>query len=170
MGVVYRVRHLGWEMDLAMKAPRPELCETDAQVRKFERECEAWVGLGVHPHTVSCAYVRRLGGVPRVFAEWVDGDSLAHWVHQRRLYEGGPRESLRRMIDVAIQFAWGLEHAHQEGMIHQDVRPANVMLTSDGIVKVTDFGLACARTATGEDPASHPGRGPVASSGWMTQA
>jgi tetratricopeptide (TPR) repeat protein len=170
MGVVYRVRHLGWDLDLAMKAPRPELCATQAQVREFERECEAWVALGVHPHTVSCAYVRRLGGVPRVFAEWVDGGSLAQWVQQRRLYAGGTRDALRRILDVAIQFAWGLEHAHDQAMIHQDVKPANVMLTHDGIVKVTDFGLAGARIATGADTASQADSSLVASRGGMTPA
>jgi serine/threonine protein kinase len=150
MGLVYRVRHRGWDIELAVKAPRPKLVTSAAQHRDFEAEAEAWARLGSHPHTVSCAYVRRLGGVPRVFAEWVDGGSLADWVRDRRLYEGGPRAALQRILDVAIQFAWGLEHAHEHDLVHQDIKPANVMLTRDGVAKVTDFGLAKARAGRTE--------------------
>src|SRR6185503_4715365 len=100
------------------------------------------VNLGLHPHTVSCYYVRQLGGIPRVFAEYVEGGSLADWIESRKLYEGGPEESLKRILDIAIQFAWGLHYTHEQGLIHRDVKPANVMLTSSGTVKVTDFGLS----------------------------
>ena len=152
MGLVYRVHHRGWDIELAVKAPRPGLAASHERLRDFETEAEVWASLGSHPHTVSCAYVRRLGGVPRVFAEWVNGGSLADWVHDRRLYEGGPRAALERALDVAIQFAWGLEHAHAHDLVHQDVKPANVMLTRDGVAKVTDFGLSRAR-AGGMTPA-----------------
>jgi WD40 repeat protein/serine/threonine protein kinase len=147
MGLVYRVLHRGWNMELAVKAPHPRIVDSPTGVRDFEDEAEAWVGLGLHPHTVNCVYVRRLGELPRVFAEWVDGGSLADAVRERRIYDGGPQVALRRILDIAIQSAWGLEHAHQNGLIHRDVKPANLMLTRDETVKVTDFGLAKARDA-----------------------
>ncbi|EIV92660.1 WD40 repeat-containing protein [Frankia sp. QA3] len=150
MGLVYKVRHRGWNIDLAVKTPRPEFVASERGRVAFEAEAEAWVGLGLHPHVVSCAYVRRLDGVPHVFAEWVDGGSLADAVRNRRIYRGGPSAALRRVLDVAIQFAWGLAHAHQHGLVHQDVKPANVMLARDGTAKVTDFGLAKARVLAGE--------------------
>ena len=53
------------------------------------------------------------------------------------------------MLDIAIQFAWGLHYSHEQGLIHQDVKPGNVMITSDGIAKVTDFGLARAKPMSG---------------------
>jgi WD40 repeat protein/serine/threonine protein kinase len=146
MGLVYRVWHRDWRIDLAVKVPRPELVSSADGVREFEAEAESWVGLGVHPHTVNCVYVRRLDGIPRVFAEWVDGGSLADAVWERRVHRNG----LPGLLDVAIQCAWGLAHAHAHGLIHQDVKPANVLLTSDGTAKVTDFGLAWARAAAGE--------------------
>ena len=64
MGVVHRVHHRGWNMDLAVKTPRPELVSSPGRVADFETEAQTWVGLGLHPHVVSCVYVRRLDGPP----------------------------------------------------------------------------------------------------------
>ena len=142
MGAVHRVRHLGWNLDLAVKSPLSKILEKKNGPENFEREAETWINLPLHPHIVSCYYVRRIYDIPRVFAEYVDGGSLADWISSRSLYQGGPDESLKRILDVAIQFAWGLDFSHEKGLVHQDVKPGNVMLTSDGLVKVTDFGLA----------------------------
>jgi serine/threonine protein kinase len=138
MGVVHRVRHLGWQVDLAVKTPRPEWITTPEDRQHFEREAGTWVNLGLHPHTVNCVYVRTVDAAPRVFAEWVDGGSLAEAVHRSAFSDDDPA----RILDTAIQTAWGLAHAHEAGLVHQDVKPANVMLEPDGTVKVTDFGLA----------------------------
>ena len=144
-GTVYRVHHRSWNLDLAMKSPSAKALEHPGTVENFVSEAESWMDLGLHPHIVTCHYVRTLGGIPRVFAELVAGGSLSDWIRDRRLYAGGAEAALTRMLDVAIQFAWGLHYAHQQGMIHQDVKPANVLLTSDGIAKVTDFGLVRAK-------------------------
>jgi predicted Zn finger-like uncharacterized protein len=145
MGLVYRVWHRGWNVELAVKCPRPEFFREEQDKENFEREAETWVKLGLHPHTVTCYYVRRLGGIPRVFAEYVGGGSLAEGIRGRRLYQGGPARALARLLDVAVQFAWGLEFAHEQGLIHRDVKPGNVLLTPSGVAKVTDFGMARAR-------------------------
>ena len=132
MGLVYRVRHRGWNIDLAVKNPRADWFKTEEQKENFVRECETWINLGLYPHTVSCYYVRTLGGIPRVFAEYVEGGSLSDWIKTRKLYEEGPDKALKRILDIAIQFAWGLHYAHEQGLVHQDVKPANVMMTPDG--------------------------------------
>ncbi len=182
MGLVHRVRHRSWDIDLAVKTPRRSLVRSPNAIRNFEREAEVWVGLGLHPHIANCVYVRNLDGVPRVFAEWADGGSLAEAVRSRSrsLYGDAPLGSsgslgspaspaspgsptspgsLGSLLDVAIQSAWGLDHAHENGVVHQDVKPANVMLTRDGTVKVTDFGMARARMATATGEATSDGAG-----------
>lgn len=170
MGLVYRVFHRSWNMDLAVKSPRPELFQTERQKEDFLRECETWVKLGLHPHVASCYYIRNLGGIPRIFAEYVEGGTLRDWIDSQKLYEGGPEEALRRILDIAIQMAWGLHYAHEQGVIHQDVKPANVLMAPDGTAKVTDFGLAKARAATSESACLRQGQTIFVSSGGMTPA
>lgn len=141
-GTVYKVHHLGWDMDLAVKTPNPDALDTHG-ADIFTGEAETWSELGLHPHIVSCYYVRNLGGVPRAFAEFIDGGSLQEMIQQGRV------DALATKLDIAIQFAWGLAYAHGRSLVHKDVKPANVMLTRDGRVKVTDFGLTAAKGASG---------------------
>lgn len=150
MGVVYRVHHRDWDLDLAVKCPRREIFARAGGEEAFKREAENWVKLGLHPHIVSCYYIRTLGQVPRVFAEYVQGQSLAEAIRSKKLYEGGPAQSLERILDYAIQFAWALHYSHEQGLIHQDVKPANVLIAPEDILKVTDFGLSKARALAGE--------------------
>ncbi|HLZ64298.1 MAG TPA: protein kinase [Ktedonosporobacter sp.] len=146
MGIVHKVHHKRWNVDLAVKSLLPEKANN---MELFIHEAETWVNLPLHPNIVSCYYVRSLAGIPRIFAECVAGGSLHDWMRNHRLYEGGREQVLERILDVAIQFAWGLHAAHLQGLVHQDVKPSNVMMTLDGNAKVTDFGLAKARMLSG---------------------
>lgn len=158
MGSVYQVHHRGWDMDLAVKWPKPEALVARRGADLFERECETWVNLGLHPNITACYYVRRLGGIPRVFAEFVAGGNLAHWIRHQKVYAGA--QALERMLDILIQIAWGLRYAHSQGIIHLDVKSANVLMTPDGAAKVTDFGLARAmHVATSPENGDQPKRG-----------
>jgi WD40 repeat protein len=148
MGLVYRVRHLSWGTDLAVKRPRPEMFSDVPDRERFVAEAETWVSLGLHPNVCGCHYVRTLDGVSCVFAEYVAGGSLQERIDDRGLYEG---DAAARILDLAIQMAWGLGHAHDRRVVHQDVKPANVLLDGDGTAKVTDFGLARAVTSPGRD-------------------
>jgi serine/threonine protein kinase len=150
MGLVYRAYHKDWDMDMAVKSPRPEFFQTEDQASHFEREAETWVNLGLHPHIVSCFYVRRLGGIPRIFAEFVEGGTLAEWIRSGRLCQRSDEAGIERILDIAIQIAWGLHFSHTKGLVHQDVKPGNILMTPDGTAKVSDFGLAGARLATHE--------------------
>lgn len=149
MGVVYLIYHREWNMQLAVKAPRAEFFQTDSQKKDFEQEAETWVQLGLHPNIVTCYYVRRLGGVPHLFSDYVEGGSLADWIKDGRLYEGDPNTRLLRVLDIAIQIARALTFAHENGIVHQDVKPSNVLMTPNGTAKLSDFGLARARSVLG---------------------
>ena len=158
MGSVWRVHHSGWNTDLAMKRPQPRFFSEGSEARKagFIAECENWINLGLHPNIVSCYYVREIGGVPTVFSEWMDGGSLKDAIQSGRLYGGTDDEVQARILDVAIQAARGLRYSHENGLIHQDVKPGNILLTGDWQAKAADFGLAKAqsRLSDGERPLS----------------
>jgi len=151
-GVVYRVHHKAWNIDLAVKRPRADKFKSEKQKQDFVREAETWVDLGLHPHITSCLYVRMIDNVPHVFAECVEGGSLESWIQGKKgnLYEGDPKKVMERILDIAIQFTWGLgyAHEHEKKLIHRDVKPDNALMTPDGILKVTDFGLARSKGLT----------------------
>ena len=141
VGVVHRVYHREWNIDLAVKSPKPQVFRTESGKLGYEKEAQTWIELGLHPNIVTCYLVRRIGDIPRLFAEFVPDGSLRDWIRDGRLYEGGEEASRLRILNFATQFAWGLEHAHRQKLLHLDVKPANVMM-SDQTAKVTDFGLA----------------------------
>ncbi len=170
MGKVFKVRHRGWNLDLAVKSPRGEVFSKLEGKASFVKEAQTWVDLGIYPHIVTCYYVRTLGGIPRIFAEYIDGGSLADWIRNEKLYEGGQEKAIARILDFLIQFALGLNYAHEKGLIHQDVKPANVMITVDGTVKVTDFGLSKARSQAVENRDLRSGQSILVSTGGMTPA
>ncbi|MEV5826863.1 protein kinase [Spirillospora sp. NPDC052242] len=157
MGVVYQVRHRGWGSDLAVKVPRREMFRDEADRERFTTEAETWVGLGLHPNVCGCHYVRTIDAVPTVFAEHVSGGSLDGGIADGSLYSGSPGDVLARILDLAVQMAWGLEHAHSMGLVHRDVKPANVLLDDGWTAKVTDFGLAVARDTHGRETLERPG-------------
>ena len=159
MGKVYLVHHLGWEQDLAVKVVRPELLRTRRVVQSFLSEIESWINLGVHPNVVSCYYVRTLNEIPCIFVDHVDGGSLSDWIHGRRkeppkLYRGKPKAVVARILDIAIQAARGLHAAHETGLMHLDVRPANILITGEGAAKLTDFALAGAQVSADQEAAA----------------
>ncbi|WP_416529799.1 protein kinase domain-containing protein [Streptomyces coelicoflavus] len=149
MGVVYPARHLEWDTLLAVKSPQRHLLSRPADREGFEREARTWVGLGLHPHICACHYVRTVDEFPRVFAEYVEGGSLEDRMRGEdpALYRGEKPAVLARIVDIAVQTAWGLEHAHAHHVVHRDVKPGNILVGDDGQVRVTDFGLAQAPLA-----------------------
>jgi serine/threonine protein kinase len=170
MGLVYKVRNRLHNNNLAVKCPKSEIFAKAGGKENFIREAQTWVNLGEHPHIVSCHFVVTLGGIPHIFAEYIDGGSLADWIRRRTLYNGGPEQALQRMLDVVIQSAWGLHYAHEQGLVHQDVKPANILMTTSSIAKVTDFGLAKARAVAGEEQMPRTGQSILVSWGGMTPA
>ena len=176
MGSVWRVHHTSWDVDLAMKRPKPAFFVSEKQKESFIRECDSWIRLGLHPNIVSCYYVRLVEGIPTIFSEWMENGSLENHINDGSLYEGSDDEVSRRLLNIAIQFARGLHYAHENELIHQDVKPDNLLLTENWGAKVSDFGLAKARSvltaSKGERTVkeSDPGSTIITPSGGMTPA
>lgn len=147
MGWVYRAEHREWHVDLALKRIKRDVFQREADIANFENEAETWVSLGFHPNIVSCHYVRRIEGLPCIVSEYVEGGTLGDWIRDGRLYRQDTATPLARILDVAIQIAWGLHYAHEQGIVHQDIKPANILMTSTGSARVADFGLARAHAA-----------------------
>lgn len=131
-GTVYKVRHLLWQQDLAVKVPNKEMRSDSAAVALFYREAQTWTELGLHPNIVTCFYVRELNRVPRIFLEYVEGGNLRSRIGDL---------TLEQAIDFGIQICRGISYAHQEKLVHRDLKPENCLITKSGVLKVTDFGL-----------------------------
>ena len=156
MGLVYRMHHLAWQSDVAVKVPRPEFFRTEEHRTAFEAEVDTWVRLGLHPHVVDCHYLRRIGGLPCVFSEYRAGGTLANLIGSGEIY-ADRNGSLRTVLDLGIQTAWGLAHAHRSGVVHQDVKPGNVLLDGARTAQVSDFGLAQAFSRAAPDATTRVG-------------
>ena len=135
MGEVWLIHHLKWNIDLAMKSPLPELVEEPEARERFIREAESWVDLEKHPNIATCFYVREIAGFPRIFVEYIDGGNLEDWIQKGRV------EDWKTILRIAIEIAYGMAHAHSKGLVHRDLKPTNILLTKEGDVKITDFGL-----------------------------
>jgi hypothetical protein len=135
MGQVYRALHTRLQREVALKLLPAHLAADPSYRGRFEREM-AVVGQLDHPHLIR-AYDAGVEG-PHLFLvmELLDGSNLARLVVQR-----GPLP-LADACEVVRQASLGLEHAHAHGLVHRDVKPANLFLTRAGVVKVIDLGLA----------------------------
>ncbi len=143
MGKVYLARSRSADHQFAVK--RTKVLD-EVSRRNFQTELQLWIELPEYPHLVACRFFRTIREEIAIFAQYIEGGSLADWIRDRKL------TSLPQILDVAIQSAWGLHVLHEMELIHRDIKPANVLMTSDGLAKVTDFGLAAARVSAGEKP------------------
>jgi hypothetical protein len=157
MSEVYRARDTRLGRDVAVKVLDFEAARHPERLRLFEHEARA-AGAIEHPAIVAVHDVGAEGDLPFVVLELVEGETL-----QRRLVRG--RLPLRKAIEIAIQIGHGLAAAHARGILHNDLKPANVVLTRDGRIKILDFGLAGLR---GGPRASS--EGPVAPDATVTES
>jgi serine/threonine protein kinase len=135
MGTVYKARHRLMDRVVALKVINPALVGWPEAVRRFRQEIRAAARL-THPNIVAAYDAEQAGDTHFLVMEYVEGDSL-----DRVAAEEGPLP-VERACDYARQAALGLQHAHERGMVHRDVKPHNLMRTPAGVVKILDFGLA----------------------------
>jgi serine/threonine protein kinase len=167
MGAVFLTTRL---RDGARYAMKCATAAAQAAQQAMLLELQNWVALPSHPNLLKCHFVRTVGKTVMVFAEYVQGGSLRDWIDDGRLYRGSRREVLVRILDLAIQWTWGLHVVHDLGLVHQDVKPGNLLVSESCVAKVSDFGLARARAAAGEVDSSAGGKRPFESSIGMTPA
>jgi Tol biopolymer transport system component len=157
MGEVYRSRDAALHRDVAIKILPGVFALDPDRLARFSREAQTLAALS-HPniaqiHGLIDAPIDGGGHVHALVMEWVDGEDLA-----QRL-ERGPI-SVDEALPIARQVAEALEAAHEQGIVHRDVKPANIKIKADGTVKVLDFGLAKtadpARALPGADPLASP--------------
>ncbi len=145
MGEVYRARDPRLNRDVAIKL-LPEGHASDATARaRFEREARAVAALS-HPNILDIHDMGATGGVTWVVTELLEGETLS-----RRLAAGAL--PWRKAAEIARAIAEGLAAAHARGVVHRDIKPSNVFLTTDGRVKILDFGIA---TFEERAPSSRP--------------
>jgi hypothetical protein len=136
MGVVYRAHDPLLRRDVALKLIREPISGRDEALRtRFISEAQAAARLS-HPNIVVLYELGLQGTTPFIAMEYLRGADLKACIEQHWL--AGKDEKLQ----ILLRIAQGLEHAHAQGVIHRDVKPANVMILNDGGVKLTDFGLA----------------------------
>ena len=142
MGEVYRARHEKLDRDVAIKVLPEKFAEDATALARFEREAKAVAALS-HPNILSIFDFGSAGGVVYAVMELLEGETL------RAMLAQGPL-SLSRALDFGSQIAQGLAAAHAKGVVHRDLKPENLFVTSDGRMKILDFGLARRDAPTSE--------------------
>ena len=134
MGEVFRARDTKLGRDVAIKVIRQELASDPERVKRFEQEARAASALN-HPNIITIHDIREHGGTPYIVMEFVEGQTL------REILSEGPLPT-KRLLQLATKMADGLAKAHAARIVHRDLKPANIMVTTDGFVKILDFGVA----------------------------
>ena len=134
MGEVYRAHDLQLKRPVALKVISRSFIQDENRLRRFQQEALATSALN-HPNIITIHEIGSEEGVDFIATEFIDGVSL-----RQKLLHGALE--LDQALDFGSQIASALSAAHAAGIIHRDIKPDNIMVRSDGYVKVLDFGLA----------------------------
>ncbi|MFO0967715.1 MAG: protein kinase [Gemmataceae bacterium] len=165
MGLVFQAEHRMMDRPVALKVVHPKDLAHRASVERFRREVQAAARLH-HPNIVAAFDADEAGATHFLVMEFVEGQTLAQYLKDKGKLD------IAEACDIIRQAALGLEHAHQNRMVHRDIKPDNLMRTERGDIKILDFGLArfaqeeaaAEKTGTGikaetaPAPATYPGR------------
>ena len=142
MAIVYLARDVELERPVAVKLLADNLAADDAFRERFVREAKLAARVA-HPNIVSVFDTGEdENGRPYIVMEYVDGPTLADVLAERG------KLPANEIVGLALQACSGLEHAHAAGLVHRDVKPGNLLLRDDGILKIADFGIARAAETT----------------------
>ena len=141
MAIVYKAKDRLLKRFIAVKILKPEFVQDIKFVENFRKESHAAASLS-HPNIVSIYDVGQEGNINYIVMELVSGKTL------NELIQAEAPMDYRKAADITKQVASGLSAAHKKGIVHRDVKPHNILMTEDGIAKITDFGIAKAVTNT----------------------
>ena len=143
MGIVYKAKDPLIDRTLAIKTISLNLAldEKDEYEARFYQEAKA-AGRLSHPNIVTVYDVGKSGDVAYIAMEFLEGREL------RDVLKDNKRLPVSQVLDIIIQVASGLDYAHEHGIVHRDVKPSNIMVMREGVVKITDFGIARMASAT----------------------
>lgn len=141
MAIVYKARDVLLNRHVAIKVLNESLSNDSEFIRRFSREAQAAASLS-HPNVVNVYDVGRDGYAHYIVMELVEGPTLKEYIQ-----DNGPL-STEEASAVAVQICEGLAHAHDNQIVHRDIKPHNILLGSKGRVKVTDFGIARAASSS----------------------
>ncbi len=136
MATMYRARDRRLGRTVAVKVLRPQYATDSDFLDRFQREAEFAAGLSAHPNIVSVYDVGRDGDLHYMVMEMVEGENL------KAAISAYSPMSVDRAFHIAAEIASALDFAHRHGLVHRDVKPQNIIISRDGVVKVTDFGIA----------------------------
>ncbi len=140
MSDVYKAKCHKLNRFVAVKVLKQEFSENANFVSKFRIEAQAAAGL-MHPNIVNVYDVGEENGIHYIVMELVEGITLKKYIEKKA------RLSYKEAVSIAIQVSMGIEAAHKNHIIHRDIKPQNIIISKDGKVKVTDFGIAKAATS-----------------------
>ena len=140
MSDVYKAKCHKLNRYVAVKVLKQEFCENANFVSKFRIEAQAAAGL-MHPNIVNVYDVGEEGDIHYFVMELVEGITLKKYIEKKA------RLSYKEAVSIAIQVSMGIDAAHNNHIIHRDIKPQNIIISKDGKVKVTDFGIAKAATS-----------------------
>ena len=140
MADVYKAKDHKLNRFVAVKVLKPEFREDTTFIRKFKSEAQAAAVL-THPNIVNVFDVGDDNGVYYIVMELIEGITLKEYISKKG------KLSVKEATSIAIQVSMGLEAAHSHGIVHRDVKPQNIIISMDGKVKVTDFGIARAASS-----------------------
>jgi serine/threonine-protein kinase len=135
MGAVYKAQQTGLDRIVAVKVLSKELSSKQAYVDRFKREASVMAKLN-HPHILGCIDRGQERDYHFIVMEFIEGGSVEGWLKKLGKFELGDA------LHIILKTAEGLRYAHEKKMIHRDIKPDNILLTKDGIVKIADLGLA----------------------------
>ena len=135
MAVVFRAYDLSEKHTVALKMLREEIAGDEAQVRRFVNESKA-VAMLSHPNVVKIYNISVRSEIKFIVMEYIEGITLKDYMTRKGVLSFG------EIISYTEQILHALEHAHSKGVVHRDIKPQNIMLLKNGVIKVMDFGIA----------------------------